>query len=821
MNKQWKHKHLTRGLVLLVRLVTIAVVALCWMSGCSDQPSPREVHDFNRDWQFALSDSSATVQNLNESIAKWRKLDVPHDWSIEGAFSPEHPAGVGGGALPGGIGWYTKDFLLDADNKAKRVFVQFDGVYQNSTVWVNGQQVGNRPNGYISFEYDITDYLFSGERLNTIVVKVDNADQPNSRWYSGSGIYRDVRLVITDPLYIPQYGIYTKMISINENKAVLRLETEVSNQSSKSKILTVEALVLNPEGKQVSSTKSEFRINKKAQDVLTQQLDIDDPELWDLEDPSLYEVVVNILEEGRIVDRVGTTFGIRSFRFDLDRGFILNGDATKIKGVCLHHDLGCLGTAFNLSATQRQLEIMQRMGVNAIRTSHNPPAPQLLNLCDKMGILVMDETFDMWSIRKSTYDYAQYWDAWHNRDLIDHIRRDRNHPSVFAWSIGNEIIDQWSPVGDSIASELARVVRELDDRPVTAAMNPPSKGNTIAGSGALDLIGYNYHHEMYERHKKIFPQTPFISTESTSALATRGYYDQRSDTIKRWPIRWDLPFTLGNPDHTVSAYDQVSAPWGSTHEETWKVVKNEDYLSGMFIWTGFDYLGEPTPYTWPARSSYFGVVDLAGFPKDAFYMYQSEWTSDTVLHVFPHWNWTERDSVDVWVYYNHADEVELFLNGQSLETKSKGPEDLHVMWRVAYEPGILKVVSRKGEEQIAEQSRVTAGDPSNIKMTADRAVLSADGKDLSFITVEVLDIEGYAHPRADNLIRFSVSGPGSIVGVDNGDPTSHLSLKGAEIKIFNGKCLVVVQSTEKAGVITVKAESIDLTSSKLEIKTRL
>jgi beta-galactosidase len=403
------------------------------------------------------------------------------------------------------------------------------------------------------------------------------------------------------------------------------------------------------------------------------------------------------------------------------------------------------------------------------------------------------------------------------------ILRDRNHPSVFIWSIGNEIVEQWDKQDSSgtvIARELGALVKSLDStRPVTSALNDPVPSNPLFRSGALDLIGNNYSIDKYPDFPKNFPGKKFIATETVSALATRGHYDMPSDTIRRWPTRWDIPFNTGNPDNTCSAYDNCSAPWGSTHEETWKVMKKYDFLSGMFIWTGFDYIGEPTPYGWPSRSSYFGIIDLAGFPKDVYYMYQSEWTDKPVLHLFPHWNWKKGDTVDVWAYTN-CEEVELFLNGQSLGTKKKVGDALHLMWKVPFTPGTLKAVGRTEGKEILTQEIKTAGAPAKIVLEADRNVISADGKDLSFVTVKVLDEAGTLVPNADNLIHLSVSSGGRIVGVDNGLQTSHESFKAHDRKAFNGLCLSVIQSTEKAGRITLEARSDGLKESSIVIESK-
>jgi beta-galactosidase len=465
---------------------------------------------------------------------------------------------------------------------------------------------------------------------------------------------------------------------------------------------------------------------------------------------------------------------------------------------------------------------MKAMGVNGIRTSHNPPAPELLELCDRMGFIVMDEAFDMWKRKKTEFDYHLDWDEWHKRDLEDMVLRDRNHPSIFIWSIGNEVMEQWNNDSNAgpIARELAEIIKRLDKtRPITSACNNVDPNNGVIASGALDLVGTNYAQAKIPEFPKLFPGRPIIGTETTSALATRGHYDMPSDQIRRWPDSWDKPFTKGNPDYTCSSYDNCSARWGSTHEETWKLVKKYDFFSGMYIWTGWDYLGEPTPYPWPARSSYFGIVDLAGFPKDSYYMYQSEWTNKPVLHLFPHWNWKPGDTVDVWAYFN-TDEAELFMNGKSLGTKRKTGDDLHVMWRVKYEPGTLRVVGRTNGNVVLTREVRTAGRPARILLEADRKIIKADGDDLSFVTVRVADDKGVLVPNADNLIKFEVAGEGLVAAVDNGSQTSHEPFKADHRKAFNGICLAIVQSKEKAGTITLRASSEGLEGASVTIESK-
>jgi len=789
-------------------------------------PFKRSIADFDKGWHFNLGDvKDGEKTSLDD--ANWRLLNLPHDWSIEGKFSKDNPATPEGGALPGGIGWYRKMFTVPVSSKNKLIYIDFDGVYQKSTVWVNGHKLGFRPNGYISFRYELTPYLnFGGS--NTIAVKVDNSVQPNSRWYSGSGIYRNVWLVTTSDFgAIDHWGTFFTTSDVNEKSATVNAEIKI-----KGRAYDVKTTLYDASAKKVSVDSAHYaehvQLGKPDSiHIIRQKFHVINPNLWSTDRPYLYTAVTEVygldMESGRkvSVDKYTTTFGIRYFNFDPDKGFSLNGKPMKILGVCDHHDLGSLGAAVNTRALERQLQMLKAMGCNGIRTSHNPPAPELLDLCDKMGFIVMDEAFDCWEWKKAKYDYHLYFKEWHKRDLEDQILRDRNHPSVIIWSIGNEIPQQGDTSALRLAPELAGIVHSLDKtRPITTANDNPGKGNKIIQSGAIDLIGYNYHEYDYATFHDRYPGKKFIATETTSGLEMRGHYDMPSDSIRIWPARWDKPFTDGNPDNSVSAYDNVRPAWGSTHEATWKVMKKYDFLSGMFIWTGFDYMGEPTPYSWPSRSSYFGIIDLAGFPKDIYYMYQSEWTDKTVLHIFPHWNWEPGKLVDVWAFYNHADEVELFLNGKSLGVKKKTGDDLHVMWRVKYEPGTLKAVSRKDGKVVLTREIHTAGAPAKIELVADRKNIKADGKDLSFITVKILDKDGNLVPNADNLVNFKLNGEAFIAGVDNGDEVSHDPFKANYRKAFNGLALAILQAKEKAGNITFTATSKGLQGASISINSK-
>lgn len=836
--------------------------------------SARDRQSFDKDWLFVLADS-AGMQNSEYSDGHWRRLNLPHDWAIEGDFSPSNPSGASGGALPGGIGWYRKHFSLSPDEKYDRFTITFDGVYMNSTVYINGHRLGTRPYGYSTFEYDLTPYIYK-KGDNVIAVKVDNSDQPNSRWYSGCGIYRHVWLTKTlKEAYIPQWGQYVATTP----KGDVRVKVDFHASGSRMK-LSIRNTIYDAAGKVVA----------RSQGNQIQKLKVRKPHLWVIGKGYLYTVKSELVVNGRVVDTATTQTAFRDVRFDARKGFFLNGENMKINGVCEHHDFGCLGAALNEDALHRKLTILRDMGVNAIRSSHNPPAPELLNMCDSMGIMVMDESFDMWRRKKSNGDYARFFDEWHQRDLSDLVKRDRNHPCIIMWSIGNEVLEQWSDaaadtlsleqanlilnaghdastlahsdelsVNSLLTRHLADIVKKYDPwgaRPVTAGCNEPDPKNHLFKSGAIDVIGFNYHHQWVKDVPRNFPDKPFIFSESVSALQTRGYYRMPSDSIYTAPVEWWLPYT--DPSFKCSAYDNMHASWSSTHEETWDVVKHNDFVGGQFIWTGFDYIGEPTPYAYPARSSYFGIIDLAGLPKDSYYMYQSEWTKKPVLHLFPHWNWLPGQQIDMWCYYNQADEVELFINGKSQGIRKKKVHgegngaaanavsadaanagafdrstEYHVMWRVTFEPGEVKVVARKQGREISSQTIKTAGPPHHLVLkktyqnTLASAVQPPSGvpADLqsavkkgsaslpgdlqspsiptTFVEVNVVDKDGNLCPNAENEIYFSSTA--EILGTDNGNQTSLERFTDPKRKAFFGKCIIVLR-----GHGTLRAESIDL-----------
>ncbi|WP_190295275.1 beta-galactosidase GalB [Mucilaginibacter rubeus] len=794
------------------------LLAMLMLAALKPFAQTRQKLDFDKSWRFNLG----AVENGEKTTlddSKWRTLNLPHDWSIEGTFSKDNPATPEGGALPGGIGWYRKTFTVPASSKGKLVYIDFDGVYQKSDVWINGHHLGFRPNGYISFRYELTPYLNFGGN-NVIAVKVDNSVQPNSRWYSGSGIYRNVWLVTTNKTAIDHWGTYVTTTDVSSASAKVNVQVQLHNYQTKPG-LQISTKLYDAAGKPVSLGGDALSSaqSKDTSLTITNTLTVKNPVLWSVERPYLYKAVTQLIEGKAVLDEYTTTVGIRYFNFDADKGFSLNGKPMKILGVCDHHDLGSLGAALNNRALERQLQMLKAMGCNGIRTSHNPPAPELLDLCDKMGFIVMDEAFDCWEWKKATYDYHLFFKEWHKRDLEDQIKRDRNHPSVMIWSIGNEIPQQADSSALRIAPELAAIVHSLDKtRPLTTANDRPDTTNKIVKSGAIDLVGYNYHEFDYAKFHDRYPGKKFIATETTSGLETRGYYEMPSDSIRVWPTSWDKPFV--REGNNVSAYDNTRPPWGSTHEMTWKVMKKYDFLSGMYIWTGFDYLGEPTPYSWPSRSSYFGIIDLAGFPKDVYYMYQSEWTKKPVLHIFPHWNWEPGKMIDIWAYYNNADEVELYLNGKSVGIQKKTGDDLHVMWRVKFEPGTLKAVSRKNGKTVLMREIHTAGAPAKIELIADRSQIKADGKDLSFVTVKILDKDGNVVPDANNKVNFKINGEGFIASVDNGDPVSHDPFKADYRKAFHGLALAIVQAKEKAGTITLTASADGLQSKTLVLTAK-
>lgn len=833
-------------------MITVMFLLSFLVAGCAESETSRIVEDFNFDWRFRLGDNEMYAKEAYDDSG-WRVLHLPHDWSIEGNFSASNPSTPAGGALPGGVGWYRKTFTTP-NISGKVVTVEFDGVFMNSTVYVNGHEVGHRPYGYSSFSYDITPYLNAKGKENVIAVRCDNSEQPNSRWYAGCGIYRNVRLVTTSDLYIEYSGTHVTTPMMNEHSATVHSVVTITNKGKDKRTFKFVNSVYDGDGKRERKSEITRTLKPGESDEIEMDMQIPNPVLWDITNPYMYELHSAIVVDNKEIDIYTTPFGFRTIEFDAQTGFWLNGKNVKLKGVCMHHDLGALGSAVHKRALERQLDILQSFGVNAIRTAHNPPTPELLDMCDRRGILVMDEAFDMWRRAKTQYDYARYFDAWYQTDLADFIKRDRNHPSIVIWSVGNEILEQWDSdeqqslddlpteqrnllmnflakeatgeVTDAdlnpnvlLARHVVATLKKYDDtRPVTAGCNETRPLNNLLRSGAFDIVGFNYHEMDYDSVRVWYPDMPFIGSETASSLNSRGFYHHPSTEELVIPERWDLPYDTEH--HQCSAYDHSRAPWGTLHEKAWIAVRDRDYCAGTFVWTGFDYIGEPTPYSWPSRSSYFGIVDLCGFPKDCYYMYRSEWTDHTTLHLFPHWNWQEGDTVDMWAYYNNADEVELFVNGLSMGRSKKTSERLHAIWEgVPFEAGVIEAVSYKGGTEVARHKRVTAGEPAKVILTADRTTISADGYDLSYVTIDCVDSEGNFVPTAMNQLYFEVTGAGELAGVDNGDATGMESLKGTTMKLFNGKALAIVRSLRgEKGDITLTVTGDGIESAAITLK---
>ena len=686
----------------------------------NEQTRQRLLMDFN--WKFQSGDQER-VEQISFDDGSWRLLNLPHDWSIEGEYSKDEPTGESGGYLPTGIGWYRKHFQVSEDDLVKNIRIEFDGVYMNSDVWLNGHHLGNYPYGYSSFYYELNNYLVEGE--NIIAVRVDNSKQPNTRWYTGSGIYRHVWLVKTDPLHIAHWGVYATTPSVSTESATMDVTITVENKHKNIKNGKLENILFDNEGKEIAKTESNFSVKGEASSEVNQQLEINSPKLWAIENPYMYKLLSIIYDGDKKIDEVITNVGIRKIEYDADKGFFLNDKHVKMNGVCLHHDGGCVGAAVPIAVWERRLEKLKEMGCNAIRTSHNPPTPEFLDLCDRMGFLVMEEAFDEWKYGKRKYGYHDYFDEWAHHDLTTMIHRDRNHPSIVMWSVGNEIPEQKDPKGTDLLKPLMDIChREDPTRPVTSALD-----NIAADGGAatldfmnmLDIVGYNYVDRWHERRELYYsldrhdhPDWKMIGTESISnSGGVRGEYSFGDDTSS---VRPDISFwmsesILDNKSHRfLPSYNY----WMIDAEQLWKFVRTRDYVIGDFMWTGIDYLGESR---WPNKNASFGVLDLCGFPKDGFYFYQSQWTDKPMIHLFPHWNWQGREGQVIPVLcYTNCDAVELFLNGKSFGEKrldfpregtSGGwnkydkprvfptTSDLHLQWDVPYAPGTLKAVGKK------------------------------------------------------------------------------------------------------------------------------
>lgn len=781
-------------------------------------------------WKFHLGECSDAVSSDYDD-SSWEDVIVPHDWAIgkpfdmridmqsvqvleDGDKAAKMRTGRTG-ALPAfGVGYYRTYIDSNEGMKGKRISIEFDGAMSLSKVYLNGKYVGEWPYGYSSFAFDVTDN-WNYEGKNILAVRLENKPE-SSRWYPGAGIYRNVRLVVTDPVRVSHWGTYVTTPKVSSKSASVNIKTSVDNKTEDEVDVRLESLLMNAEGELVKKVSSTRKI-KGDKYIFEQALTVKSPVLWEIENPYMYSLVTNVYVGSIKTDTYITPIGLRSIEFDKDKGFFLNGRNVKIKGVCLHHDLGPLGAAVNYRAIERQLQIMQDMGCNAIRTSHNPPTPELLDLCDRMGFLVQVEAFDEWKIGKNQNGYNQLFDEWAERDLQAMIRRDRNHPSVIMWSIGNEVREQKDKNGAEVARMLTEIChREDPTRPVTAGFNNHNDAIKNGLANEIDLVGFNYKPFDYKKKHEQYPDFVIYASETASTVSTRGEY--------KFPVKEKRGAYY--EDYQVSSYDLEYPSWASTPDTEFEQQDDCEFIMGEFVWTGFDYLGEPTPYNegTPARSSYFGIVDLAGLKKDRYYLYKSKWSDEPVLHLLPHWNWEERigQKVPVFCYTNYP-KAELFVNGKSMGVKQKNKnskyERYRLMWNdVVYYPGEIKVVAYDDKGEIAETRTIkTAGKTYKISTAVDRNTIKADGKDLAFVTVEVLDKDGNLCPKADNLLFFDVEGDISLKAVCNGDPTDQTSFSSTYMRAFNGKLVVVLQSKNKAGSGKLKVYGANLKPAVLDV----
>jgi beta-galactosidase len=776
------------------------------------EPEVRERVLFDVGWKFHQGDVAGGEQPELDDRS-WEQIDVPHDWSIAGPFAQENPSGADGAYLPCGIGWYRKAFTVQDRDQGRCTEIQFDGVYMNSEVWLNGHSLGHRPYGYVSFAYDLTPYLRFGAEPNLLAVKVDNSLQPNSRWYSGSGIYRHVWLTQTAPLHIEPWGVFVHARSISPAAADLQVSIRIRNESLSARDGFLVTRILDASHTTQCEARLPFFLPANNSDSFLQSLQLGKPELWSPDKPVLYTAVSQVFAGRKLVDELTTPFGVRSATFDAVHGFRLNGSPCRLKGVCIHHDLGALGAAFHDAAMERRLRLLKDMGCNAIRMSHNPPAPQLLDMCDRMGFLVIDEAFDEWRVGKQPYGYHLYFDAWAEKDLTSMIERDRNHPCIILWSVGNEIPEKGTPGGVATAKMLVDLVHRLDpSRPATCAINSIEVGNRSGFSDVFDVVGYNGGGGSsfeYDADHARYPGRKIYASEAPHTLQTRGVYVSDEDYC--------------------SSYDSCFLRMNC--EGAWKLLLDSSFVAGAFRWAGVDYLGEPTPHqrvhtahrqqAWPARSGDFGVIDTCGFEKDIYFFYQSQWTDKPMVHMLPHWNWEGREgqSIFVWCYTN-CDAVELFLNDRSLGKQyPRTTAAYHLTWQVPWSPGVLKAVATRNGEIACVQEVRTAKAPEKLVLAAEPATLRANGMDLAHVRVTVVDAAGNPAPNADPRVTFAIEGAGRILGVDNGDPLSHLSFRGWEMRAFHGLCLAVIQTSRQPGSITVRAHAHGLQDAILVLQS--
>ncbi|MFG3059707.1 glycoside hydrolase family 2 TIM barrel-domain containing protein [Streptomyces sp. NPDC048231] len=814
-------------------------------------------------WRFALVDpggvtdptgayADAAAPGYDDS--GWRQVAVPHDWSIEQTPTTEHGTTSGTGFFPGGLGWYRIAFTLPPGSAGKRISVEFDGVYMDSYVYCNGTEAGRHPYGYTGFALDLTDLVRTdGTTENVIAVKVQN-QLPSSRWYSGSGIYREARLVITEPVHVARWGTYVTTPEITASRAVVRVRTSVVNDSGAAKEVEVRSRITDPDGRTVARTSSTVSVTGTTTE--THELTVPKPRLWDFSTPRRYTLETELRVGRTSTDTYRTTFGIRSYRFDPDEGFHLNGAHAKIKGVDLHHDLGALGAAISIDAVRRQMTIMKSMGVNAFRTSHNPPSPEMIQVCEELGIVMMVEAFDCWHTGKTTYDYHRFFDDWCERDATEMVLAARNSPAVVLWSIGNEVPDSTSTAGLAMADRIITAIRAADDtRPLVIGSDKyrslPAKGSAADLMLAkLDGLGLNYNTaKSVDALHAAYPHLFLFESESSSETSTRGAYQEPEH------LNTGENHTPGRRE--TSSYDNNLASWTMSGEYGHKKDRDRKWFAGQFLWSGIDYIGEPTPYNvFPVKASFFGAVDTAGFPKDMYHLFRSQWTSEPMVHLVPmSWNHEAGETVEVWAYAN-VDTVELFLNGKSLGTRtfdtktttdgrtyletteetgddktftdgphpgsytspSGGAGKLHLTWKVPYRPGELKAVGRRKGKVVATDVLRTAGAAHALRLTPDRSSLAADGRSLLFVTAEVVDAHGVVVPDAEHLISFEVTG-GSLAGLDNGREESAERYQASTRTAFHGKALAIVRTGTEEGRLKVTARADGLRTATTTVRT--
>lgn len=749
---------------------------------------------FNDGWQFCLCDIGTELSALPGR--HWYDVELPHDWLINDTSK----------LYETGEGWYRRSLPCSAEQLSGRVLLNFDGVYMNSTLFVNGKEAGSWTYGYSAFEHDITDFLHEGE--NELLLRVSH-QSPNTRWYSGAGIFRDVMLKLRSAAYIGTNGVYIHSAPQPEGGWTTEVETDVVGEASDIRMLLE---VFDPAGASMGGYGLEAHFDG-GHEKFTASFNSTDPELWSVDDPMLYTLKISLYSGSELLDCVNETFGYRTAEFDPDRGFLLNGEPVKLHGVCMHHDLGALGSALNEAALARQLRIMKEMGVNAIRTSHNMPARRLVQLCDEMGLLVDSEAFDMWEKPKTEFDNHRFFTEHAERDVRSWIERDRNHPCIIMWSIGNEINDTIDPHGLDITKRLYEYVLKYDPKgnaAPTIGSNYMGDENAQKCSDVVKLAGYNYSEYLYDEHHKKYPDWVIYGSETASAVRSRGVY--------RFPA--ELPLLTGE-DCQCSSLDNSVVGWGSSAMKSWRLDRDCPFCCGQFIWTGFDYIGEPTPYN--TKNSYFGIVDTAGFPKDIYYFYQSVWVSPEqkkVLHIVPsYWDFIPGQEIDVLIYSNARD-VELFLNGKSIGShvmELETSQDMRAHFKVPFEPGVLRVVGHFADGSECSEVLHTPSDPAAVVLTSDKETLLADGRDIAFVEISTVDVNGIPVGNARNRIRVEVSGAGRLVGLDNGDSTDYDSYKGDNRRLFSGKLLAMIESTLEPGEITVRAYSEGLENAELRL----